>query len=66
VQRVGLEVLSKEVNYENPLAGFVDADGSITIVSARIKDKKSGRIRIQYRARLPACNCKKEPIALLQ
>jgi hypothetical protein len=48
------------------LAGFIDADGSITIVIARYKDKETGKIKVQYRAKLSAHNCKVEPIQLLQ
>lgn len=43
------------------LAGFIDADGSITIVSAKSKKKN-----IQYRVKLSAHNCKIEPIQILQ
>lgn len=42
------------------LAGFIDADGSITIVTA--KTKKS----MQYCVKLSAHNCKIEPIEILQ
>lgn len=48
------------------LAGFIDADGSITIVKIRYTDKKTGKIREQYCAKLAAHNCKIEPIQLLQ
>jgi hypothetical protein len=47
------------------LAGFIDADGSITIVNAKYKDKK-GITRIQYRIKLSAHNCKIQPIQVLQ
>lgn len=47
------------------LAGFIDADGSITIVSAKYTDKKGIR-RIQYRIKLSAHNCKIAPIEVLQ
>lgn len=41
------------------LAGFIDADGSIGIVSIKSKNKT------RYRIKLSAHNCKKEPIDLL-
>lgn len=47
------------------LAGFIDADGSITIVTAKYKNKK-GIMRTQYRIKLSAHNCKIEPIQILQ
>ena len=50
------------------LAGFIDADGSITIVTAKSKKKiKSGTLDcIQYCIKLSGHNCKIEPIQLLQ
>jgi len=48
------------------LAGFIDADGSVTIVISRYKEKKTGKLRIQYRIKLSAHNCKIGPIAILQ
>jgi hypothetical protein len=47
------------------LAGFIDADGSITIITAKYTDKK-GIARVQYRIKLSAHNCKIEPIQILQ
>lgn len=41
------------------LAGFIDADGSISITTAKYDSK------ISYRIKLSAHNCKKEPIDLL-
>lgn len=50
------------------LAGFIDADGSLTIVTAKYNRKtKNGLIPcIQYRVKLSAHNCKLQPIELLQ
>ena len=47
------------------LAGFIDADGSITIVIARYTSSDGIR-KTQYRAKLSACNCKLAPLKLLQ
>lgn len=42
------------------LAGFIDADGSITIVTHHVKNRPS------YRAKISAYNCKLAPIQLLK
>jgi hypothetical protein len=47
------------------LAGFIDADGSITITIERSKDKK-GNLKEQYCVKIAAHNCKIEPIELLR
>lgn len=48
----------KDLNYAY-LAGFIDADGSIGIVTIKSNNK------IRYRIKLSAHNCKKEPIDFL-
>lgn len=47
------------------LAGFIDADGSISITIERSKDSK-GNLREQYCVKIAAHNCKIEPIELLK
>ena len=44
------------------LAGFVDADGSISIVRTSYFDKSLQRKRFQYRIKLSAHNCKVEAV----
>lgn len=48
------------------LAGFVDADGSISIMRDRYFDKKLNRDRFKYRIKLSVHNCKIEPIELFK
>jgi len=58
---------NKEIIYAY-LAGFIDADGSITIVTANsIRKTKTGDVKqCQFRVKLSAHNCKIDPINLLK
>lgn len=63
-----MDLSNKELIYAY-LAGFIDADGSITIVKTRCNYKTKTGIKkstAQYRVKLSAHNCKIEPIQLLQ
>ena len=48
------------------LAGFVDADGSISLVRDKYFDKKLNRDRYKYRIKLSVHNCKIEPIEVFK
>jgi hypothetical protein len=55
-----------ETNLLSYLAGFIDADGSISIVKTSYFDKQLNRKRFQYRIKLSAHNCKIEAVKVFQ
>ena len=57
----------KELTYAY-LAGFIDADGSISIIKTKYSRKTKNGLKesTQYRIKLSAHNCKIEPLQMLQ